>query len=206
MVESAGTVFVVDDDPAVRESTDLFMRSAGLACRTFASAGDFLAAYKPGTPGCLVLDIRMPGMTGIELQKRLDTLGTSLPIIFLTAFADVPTAVGALKAGAVDFLQKPVRPDDLLERVRDALARDAEARTREAGEEDARHRLDLLTRREIQILRLVVGGMTNKAIAAELDLSRRTVETHRANIMRKTGSHSLPDLVRIASDGGLQSR
>lgn len=204
MHEAPGTVFVVDDDPAVRESTALFMQAAGLPCLAFPSAAAFLAAYEPGTAGCLVLDIRMPGMTGIELQRRLDALGASIPVIFLTAFADVPTAVGALKAGAVDFLQKPICPDDLLERVQDGLRRDAELRSRRADAEEARTRLGLLTRREMQILGLVVAGMTNKAIAADLGLSRRTVETHRANIMRKTGSHSLPDLIRVAREGGLE--
>jgi FixJ family two-component response regulator len=205
MDEPTGTVFVVDDDAAVRESTALFMRSAGLPCRAFHSAAEFLGAYEPGTAGCLVLDIRMPGMTGIELQRRLEELGATIPVIFLTAFADVPTAVGALKAGAVDFLQKPICPDELLERVEEALKRDAELRSRREGASDARHRLDLLTRRETQILRLVVEGRTNRAIAADLGLSRRTVETHRANIMRKTGSHTLPDLIRVAREGGLDT-
>lgn len=205
MDELTGTVFVVDDDPAVRESTALFMQSAGLTCLAFPSAADFLEAYEPGTPGCLVLDIRMPGMTGIELQRRLDELGATIPVIFLTAFADVPTAVGALKAGAVDFLQKPICPDALLERVQEALQRDAKHRSRQADADDARYRLDLLTKRETQILRLVVEGMTNKAIAVHLGLSRRTVETHRANIMRKTGSHSLPDLIRVTREGGLDA-
>ena len=205
MDEPTGTVFVVDDDPAVRESTALFMQSAGLPCRAFPSAAEFLRAYEPGAAGCLVLDIRMPGMTGIELQRRLEDLGATIPVIFLTAFADVPTAVGALKAGAVDFLQKPICPDELLERVEEALKRDAEIRSRQEGANDASHRLDLLTSRETQILRLVVEGLTNKAIAADLGLSRRTVETHRANIMRKTGSHSLPDLIRVAREGGLDA-
>jgi len=200
MTETRGTVFIVDDDAAVRESTTLFMKSAGLVSRSFSSASAFLDAYDPAATGCLVLDVRMPGMTGIELQQRLEAMGASIPIIFLTAFADVPTAVGALKAGAVDFLQKPLCPDELLVRVKDAMEKDATARARRADVVDARHRLDLLTRRETQILHLVVTGMTNKAIAGELGLSRRTVETHRANIMRKTGAHSLPDPVRVAGE------
>lgn len=200
MDEPRGTVFIVDDDAAVRESMALFMSSAGIPSRTFASAVDFLRAYDPDAPGCILLDVRMPGMSGIELQQRLDELGATLPVIFLTAFADVPTAVGALKAGAVDFLQKPVRPDELVERVRQALDVDARARARGAEDAEARTRLDHLTGREVQILRMVTDGMTNKAIARELGLSRRTVETHRANVMRKMGAHSLAELMRMVGD------
>ena len=203
MPENEGTVFVVDDEESVRESIALFMASAGLNCQAFSNAGDFLAAYRPGTPGCLILDVRMPGMTGPELHRRLTALGVPIPVIFLTAFGDVPTAVDALKAGAMDFLQKPICPDELLARILDALERDTHHRQRHAGTEEARHRLGLLTRRETEVLRLVVRGLTNRVVAEQMGLSRRTVETHRANIMRKTGSHSLPELVRIADEGGL---
>jgi FixJ family two-component response regulator len=203
MPEARPTVFIVDDDPAVRESMGMLMDSAGLDSRDFPSARDFLAAYEAGTPGCLVLDVRMPGMSGIELQEELDRRGAALPIIFLTAYADVPTAVGAVRAGAVDFLQKPVEGGMLLERVRDALGLDSLSRARRSEAEGARARLARLTARESQVLQLVVEGQTNKAIAKALGISRRTVETHRAHIMRKTDAASLPELIRIVWSTGL---
>lgn len=197
MTEARPTVFIVDDDPAVREAMAMLMASAGLTSSAFPSARDFLAAYEPGAPGCLVLDLRMPGMSGTELQEELDRRGATLPIIFLTAYADVPTAVGAVRAGAVDFLQKPVEGGRLLKRVRDALGLDSVSRARRFEAQGARQRLALLTPRESEVLRFVVEGHTNKAIARELGISRRTVETHRARIMRKTAAASLPDLIRI---------
>jgi FixJ family two-component response regulator len=203
MTEPPPTVFIVDDDPAVRESMTMLMASAGLSARGFASGRDFLDSYDATTPGCLVLDVRMPGMSGIELQEALDGMGATLPIIFLTAYADVPTAVGALRAGAVDFLQKPVEADQLLGRVQDALRLDALERPRRSDAERARQRLDSLTPREREVLHMVLAGLTNKAVAKSLGLSRRTVETHRANIMRKTGATSLPELIRLATSGNV---
>ena len=203
MPEARPTVFIVDDDPAVREAMGMLMASAGLDTCGFPSARDFLAAYDAGTPGCLVLDVRMPGMSGIELQEELDRRGVGLPIIFLTAYADVPTAVGAVRAGAVDFLQKPVEGGMLLTRVRDALGMDSRSRARRSEAEGARERLARLTPRESQVLQLVVKGQTNKAIAKVLGISRRTVETHRARIMHKTNSGSLPELIRIVGSAGL---
>jgi len=197
MTEGRSTVFIVDDDPAVRESMGLLMASAGLNACGYASARDFLTAYEPGTPGCLVLDLRMPGMSGVELQEELERRCATLPIIFLTAYADVPTAVGAVRAGAVDFLEKPVDGGRLLRRVRDALGIDSRTRARRSEAEDARERLERLTPRESEVLRLVVEGHSNKAIAKALGISRRTVETHRARIMRKTDAASLPDLIRV---------
>ncbi len=197
------TVFIVDDDPAVRESMALLMASAGLASRTFPSAGDFLAAYDVGMPGCLVLDVRMPGMSGTELQERLDETGAEVPIVFLTAYSDVPVAVGAVRAGAVDFLTKPVEAGQLLKRVSEALELDLSRRERRAEEERARRRLEALTPREREVLSLVVAGHTNKSIAKNLGLSRRTVETHRANIRRKIGATSIPELVRAAAAAGV---
>jgi FixJ family two-component response regulator len=197
MTEAGATVFVVDDDPAVRESMGLLMASAGLRSRGFSSAREFLAAYEPGTPGCLVLDLRMPGMSGVELQHELRRRGATLPTIFLTAYADVPTAVGAVRAGAVDFMQKPVDGRHLLTRVRDALGIDSRSRARRSAAEDARERLACLTPRESEVLHLVVEGHSNKAIAKALGISRRTVETHRARIMHKTEAASLVDLIRI---------
>jgi FixJ family two-component response regulator len=178
------------------------MTSAGLATRSFASACEFLAAYEDGAPGCLVLDVRMPGMSGLELQEELARRDAHLPIVFLTAYADVPMAVSAVRAGALDFFQKPVNADQLLERVRDALGLDAESRARRRESEAARLRLARLTSRESEILELVVAGHTNKAIAKQLGLSRRTVETHRSRIMHKTGSGSLPELIRVVGVAG----
>jgi two-component system, LuxR family, response regulator FixJ len=203
MTDVPSVVFIVDDDPAVRESMGLLMASAGLASCGFPSARDFLAAYEPEVPGCLVLDLRMPGMSGIELQEELDRRGATLPVIFLTAYADVPTAVGAVRAGAVDFLQKPVNGGRLLERVRDALGMDSQSRARRSEAEGARERLARLTPRESEVLQLVVEGLTNKAVAKVLGISRRTVETHRARIMRKTDAASLPELIRIVGLSGL---
>lgn len=202
MTEARPTVFIVDDDPAVRESMGMLMASAGFATHVFPSAREFLAAYEEGTPGCLVLDVRMPGMSGIELQEELGRKGARLPIVFLTAYADVPMAVGAVRAGALDFLQKPVNSDQLLERVRDALTLDAESRARRRDAEAAQLRLARLTPRETEVLVLVVAGHTNKSIARQLGLSRRTVETHRARIMHKTGSASVPELIRIVGLAG----
>lgn len=204
MTEVRPTVFVVDDDPAVRESMGLLMASAGLRSRGFSSAREFLTAYEPGTPGCLVLDLRMPGMSGIELQAEMERRSATLPIIFLTAYADVPTAVGAVRAGAVDFLQKPVDGGRLLKRVRDALGIDSRSRARRSEAEVARGRLARLTAREAEVLRLVVEGSSNKAIARNLGISRRTVETHRARIMRKTDAASLADLIRIVGLAGIR--
>lgn len=198
MTEPRPTVFIVDDDPAVRESLALLMASEGIPAQAFASADDFLSECDGQTSGCLLLDVRMPGMSGLELQAALDGCGIELPIIFLTAFADVPMAVGAIRAGAIDVLQKPVAVDELVARIRDALRMDAEARAHRVEREENRRKLERLTPREMEVLALVVTGMTNKRIATELDLSRRTVETHRANIMRKTGADSLPGLIHTA--------
>jgi two-component system response regulator FixJ len=197
------TVFIVDDDPAVRESMTMLMASAGLPSRAYPSATDFLGAYEVGAPGCLVLDVRMPGMSGTELQAQLDRVGADIPIVFLTAYADIPVAVDAVRAGAVDFLTKPVDAERLLDRVRDALRLDLSRREHRVEEDRARRRLDALTPREREVLRLVVSGLTNKGIAKVLGLSRRTVETHRANIRRKIGATSLPELVRAAAAGGV---
>ena len=204
MGDTAPTVFIVDDDLSVRESLCLLMSSAGLKSRGYSSARAFLAAYDPDIPGCLLLDLRMPGMSGTALQAELERRGATLPIVFLTAHADVPTAVGAVRAGAVDFLQKPVDDARLLRCIQDALGIDSRSRALRTESEGARERLARLTPREAEVLRLVVEGSTNKGIARVLGISRRTVETHRARIMRKTHAASLADLIRIvgAADQG----
>lgn len=183
-------VFVVDDDPAVRDSIAMFIRAEGLEVRTFDSARSLLAEWERCKPGCLIVDLRLPGASGLDLQERLAGDDNAPPIIFLTGYGTVPAAVRALKAGAMDFLEKPFDPAVLLALVREALARD---RARRA---DIR-RLDALTRREREVLGKVVEGDTNKVVAANLGISVRTVELHRARGMRKLGVRSVAELVRL---------
>jgi FixJ family two-component response regulator len=191
------TVFVVDDDQAVRDSLALLVHSVGLQVETFASAGDFLDSYRPDRRGCLITDIRMPGMSGLELQERLCADGHHIPVIVLTGFGDVPTAVRALKGGAVDFLEKPFNPQALLDLVQQAIAQDAEIRAQAAHEARLAERKALLTPREQEVMELVVAGKANKVIAIDLSISERTVELHRARIMKKMQARSLAELVRM---------
>lgn len=183
-------VFVVDDDPAVRDSVAMLVRAEGLEVRTFDSARSLLAEWERCKPGCLIVDLRLPGPSGLDLQERMAGDDDAPPIIFLTGYATVPAAVRALKAGAMDFLEKPFDPAVLLALVHEALARD---RARRAGI----RRLDALTRREREVLGKVVEGDTNKVIAANLQISVRTVELHRARGMRKLGVRSVAELVRL---------
>jgi len=190
------TVFIVDDDAAVRESIAMLVRSVGTAAETYPSGADFLNTCGPERPGCLVLDIRMPEMSGLQLQERLTAAGCLLPIIFVTAHGDIPIAVQAMKAGAFDFVQKPFRDQDLLEKVQRAIGLDR-ARRQEAKHRSAiADRLAQLTKRESEVLDQVVAGKANKVIAAELQISQRTVEVHRARIMEKLQARSVSDLVR----------
>ncbi|GMQ75866.1 MAG: oxygen response regulator transcription factor FixJ [Gammaproteobacteria bacterium] len=191
------TVFVVDDDQAVRESLALLVQSVGLEAETFASAGDFLDAYRPDRHGCLITDIRMPGMSGLELQERLSADGHHIPIIVLTGFGDVPTAVRALKGGAVDFVEKPFNPQSLLDLVQQAIIRDAEIREQAARAAALAERMALLTPREQEVMELVVTGKANKVIAIDLSISERTVELHRGRIMKKMQARSLAELMRM---------
>ena len=191
------TVFVVDDDQAVRDSLALLVQSVGLQAETFASAQHFLDSYEPEQRGCLITDIRMPGMSGLELQEWLSSIGRQIPVIVLTGFGDVPAAVRALKGGAIDFVEKPFNPQALLDLVQLAIVRDAELREQAAREAERDKRLALLTPREHEVLALVVAGKANKVIAADLAISERTVELHRGHIMKKTGARSLPELLRM---------
>ncbi|MFO1508906.1 MAG: response regulator [Steroidobacteraceae bacterium] len=200
MKNGTPTVFVVDDDDAVRSSLRLLFKSYGLDAVMHASADEFLASYDISRPGCLVLDVRMPGLSGPELQQRLNALGATIPIVFITGHGDVPMAVEAMQAGAFDFLQKPFRDDDLLARVQRALARDASQRAQLAARRDTRERVATLTPRERDVLDLVVVGKANKVIAADLGLSQRTVEIHRARVMEKMDAASLAQLVRMVLD------
>ncbi|HEY8509446.1 MAG TPA: response regulator transcription factor [Steroidobacteraceae bacterium] len=191
------TVIVVDDDAGVRNSLRLLLKSVGLPTQLYGSAQEFLEAYDPNQPGCLVLDIRMPGMSGMELQQHLNARGAVIPVIFITGHGDVPMAVEAMQHGAFDFLQKPFRDQDLIDRIQRALARDE--RTRKALSEHARIRahLESLTPREREVLNLMTQGKPNKAVANELGISPRTIEIHRARVMEKMGAASIAELVRM---------
>ena len=193
------TIWIVDDDEAVRDSLEILCRSVGLVTEAFESAAAYLDAHDPNQGGCLVLDIRMPGMSGLQLQKRLEELGSVPPIVFITGHGDVPMAVEALRAGAVDFIQKPFRDQDLLDRIQRALELDAERRSGLRERQGATERLERLTGRENEILELVVAGKPNKVIASRLGVSRRTVEVHRSRVMEKMEVDSLAELVRIVT-------
>ena len=191
------TVFLVDDDAAVRDALGVLFRTEGLTVSAYASAESFLATCPLDVCGCLVLDLHMPGMGGIELQKALSEHNILLPVIFLTGHGDIPMSVRALKAGAVDFLEKPANPDVLLARVRDALAQDLRRRTVSAEQAALGALYDRLTVREREILAQVADGKTSKEIARSLGISPRTIEVHRSHIMGKLGADSLADLIRI---------
>jgi two-component system, LuxR family, response regulator FixJ len=194
------TVFVVDEDEAVRDSLRLLLKSAGLPTQALASVTEFLENYQPSQPGCLVLDVRMPAMSGLELQQRLNLLGATIPVIFITGHGDIPMAVEAVRHGALDFLQKPFRDHDLIERIQKALTKDAKTRAALKQHERIRRRLDSLTPREREVLALMAKGMPNKVMAAKLGVSQRTVEIHRARVMEKSGASSLAQLVRMVMD------
>jgi RNA polymerase sigma factor (sigma-70 family) len=200
--EGTPVVHVVDDDAAVLDAIRLLLRSVGLPSRGYASAADFLESHQAGNPGCLVLDLRMPGMSGVELQDRLRELECDLPIVFVTAHGDVPTAVRAIKAGAVDFIQKPFPDQKLLDKVHQALALDARNRALRAERLEIRQRIEGLTPREREAMALVVAGLPNKRIARELGISERTVEVHRARVMEKMRVSSVPELVRLVLRAG----
>lgn len=203
------TVFVVDDDEAVRGGLQQLLQTIGLNVQTYASADEFLASYRPGQAGCLVLDIRMPGMGGLDLQEQLARQGIQLPIIFLTGHGDVPAAVRALKGGAMDFLEKPFNSQVLLDLIQQAIRRDADTRTRVAEELEVTRRLTTLTEREREVLDMMTGGKANKVIAMELGISERTVEFHRGKIMKKMQARSLAELINMvhmpASSSGSQT-
>ncbi|MEO8467843.1 MAG: response regulator transcription factor [Gammaproteobacteria bacterium] len=190
-------VYLVDDDDAIRDSLALLLESIGLACAVYPSAAEFLEAYDPEQHSCLVTDIRMPGLSGLELQQRLNEEHADIPVIFITGHGDVPMAVNAMKSGAADFIQKPFRDQDLIDRLHTALARDVEARKWRAEEKSIRERLALLTRREAEIVQRVVRGQANKVIAMDLNVSQRTVELHRARVMHKMKVKSLAELVSM---------
>ena len=197
MRDAEARVFIVDDEEAVRDSIGLLLRSVGLRAQGFPDARAFLDAYRPEQPGCLVLDIRMPRMSGLELQQELNRRGWGIPVIFISGHGDVPMAVEAMRAGAVDFLQKPFKDDELIRRVQKALDQDERLREQLSGREQIRARFDALTPREREIAARLVAGEANKVIAIELALSERTVELHRAHIMQKMEARGLAQLVQM---------
>jgi FixJ family two-component response regulator len=196
----APVVFIIDDDPLLLSLIESLVTASGRPVVSFEGAAEFLRAYDPLQPGCLISDIVMPGMSGLDLQNELNRLGVTLPVIFISAQGDVPTAVTAMKHGAFDFLLKPFSNEELLQRVQAALSRDAEIRSSQVGMDQVRHRRDTLTPRELDVLGLLVKGKSNKVMGAELALSIRTVELHRSRVMEKMGAKSVAQLVRMVLD------
>jgi FixJ family two-component response regulator len=191
-------VFVIDDDRMIRDGLQSLIKSVGLRVETFASAQDFLGAKRPDAPACLVLDVRMPGLSGLDLQLKLRDGGIPIPIIFITGHGDIPMSVRAMKEGAHEFLTKPVRGQDLLDAVHKAIASDRSLRQERQESRGIRERFDSLTPREKEVLNLVVAGLLNKQIADQLGMSELTVKTHRAHVMEKTQAESLAHLVRMS--------
>ncbi len=200
---SEPAVFIVDDDPSARRGLTRLVRAAGMKAESFASAADFLATGNCDGPGCIILDVQMPEMTGLELQEELDRAGCSIPIIFLSAHGDVPITARAMKKGAVDFLTKPVDRDDLLEAIRHSLAMDAKIRAEQAEHSVIDEHVKTLTPREHEVMTYVITGMLNKQIADELDISEETVKIHRGRMMQKLDIVSVADLVRLCEKSGI---
>jgi FixJ family two-component response regulator len=195
---NAATVFVVDDDPAARDSVAALVRAQGLEVETYPSAEDFLAAYKPSRFGCAVVDMRMAGMTGVEMLETLRDKGSTLPIIIITGFGDIPTAVRAMRAGAFTFLEKPCQEHELSAAIGKALDQSQHAQRQQAEADAVRQRREKLTPEEHRVMQAMVAGKPNKQIATELDIGLRTVELRRANVLKKMEAESLADLVRLA--------
>jgi len=205
MSEADPMIFVVDDDTSMREALQRLLRSVGLQVTTFASAREFLQHRDADVPGCLVLDVRLPGLSGLDLQHELAAAQIALPIIFMTGYGDIPMTVQAMKAGAVEFLTKPFRDQDLLDAIQQALERDRVARAQQLEMNELRERFDALTPRERDVFGLVVTGLPNKQVATALGTSEITIKRHRAQVMHKMRVTSLAELVRIADQLGLPS-
>ncbi len=197
-------VFVIDDDPGVRASLQSLLRSVGLKVETFNSAAEFVVSKIPGVPSCLVLDVRLPGVGGLDFQAELAKRNIQIPIIFITGHGDIPMTVRAMKAGAVEFLPKPFREQDMLDAVRAALARDRARLENDRATSELTHHYQSLTAREQQVMALVTSGLMNKQVAGECGVSEVTIKVHRSNVMRKMGARSLADLVRMADALGIR--
>jgi len=205
MTAAEDMVFVVDDDVGTRESLKNLIRSVGLRAETFASAQDFMRSARPDVPGCLVLDVRLPGLSGLDLQKRMAEIGLEIPIVFISGHGDIPMSVRAMKAGAVEFLTKPFREQELLDAIQQALERDRNAREQRAETAELRSRYRRLTPREREVMALVVTGLLNKQVAGELGTSEASVKVHRQHVMEKMRAGSLAALVRMADRVGVDS-
>lgn len=203
--QSSAIVAIVDDDPSVRRGLERLIRSAGWKAETFASAQEFLDRPHAEAPSCLVLDLQLPGLSGLDLQKRMAEAGLDTPIVFLTGYGSIPSSVQAMKAGAIEFLTKPVDERDLLKAIEEAVERDRRTRQQRADLRDLRDRYESLTAREQEVMRQVVSGLLNKQVAAELSVTEDTVKFHRGHIMRKMRADSLADLVRMAESLGIGS-
>jgi len=203
--QSNAVIAIVDDDPSVREGLESLIRSAGWRVETFASAQEFLARPRAEAPCCLILDLQLPGLSGLDLQKRMAEVELEIPIVFLTGHGNIPASVQAMKAGAVEFLTKPFDEEELLQAIREALERDRRNRQRHAEISELRGRHELLTAREQEAMQQVVAGLLNKQVAGELKISEFTVKVHRGQVMRKMGADSLADLVRMAEKLGIRS-
>jgi FixJ family two-component response regulator len=203
MTERQPTVFVLDDDISIRDKLKTLLRSVGLNVEFLNSPFDFLQGTRPDAPSCLVLDVRLPGKSGLDLQHELAEKNISIPMIFLTAHGDIPMTVRAMKAGAVEFLTKPFRDQDLLDAIQVVLERDSARRQHEASIAAIRERLESLTPRERSVLPLVVSGLLNKQIAAKIGTTEATIKVHRSQLMKKMGANSLPELVRMAEKIGI---
>ena len=203
MKQPDSIVYVVDDDSSVREAIKSLIRSVGLRVETFGTAQEFLKSARPDAPGCVVLDVRLPGLSGLDLQRELAANGINLPVIFITGHGDIPMSVRAMKAGALEFLTKPFRDQDLLDAILQALERDLSARQQRSETAELRERFDSLTAREREVMGLVVSGLLNKQIAGELGTSEVTIKIHRSQVMKKMGAGSLAELVRMTEKLGI---